>query len=164
MPVVDLGCGANKRGDIGIDIHPRPGVDIVCRLGFERIPLDGDSVDKVLAYDFLEHLPASVYYRENGEWQVHRPRIHLLREVYRILKPGGQFESLTPNLPHQAWAQDPTHEAPPWCPNSWGYYCGEYPYADAYGIDFAFRMVAMQEVGAHLLVIVQKPEGGKVGA
>lgn len=156
VPVVDLGCGGSKRGDIGIDMYPYPGVDIVCHLGFEPIPLADNSVDKVLAYDFLEHLPVSAYYRENGKWQVHRPRIYLLREVYRILKPGGRFESFTPNFPHQQWAQDPTHEGPPWCPNSWFYFTNP-NMPKSYGIDFAFKMVSGEERGTHLFVVVEKP-------
>lgn len=158
VATVDLGCGANKRGDIGIDIYPHPNVDIICHLGFEAIPLDDDSVDNVVAYDFIEHLPVSVYYREHGVWKVHRPRIFLMREIHRILKPGGRFESFTPNYPHATWAQDPTHEAPPWCRETWPYFCGTWPeLTRTYGIDFHFRMLHMQEEGGHLRVIVEKP-------
>ncbi len=158
MPVVDLGCGLKKRGDIGIDAHPYPGVDIVCQLGFEPIPLADGSVDKVVAYDFLEHLPVSVHYREGERWRVHRPRIFLLREVHRILRRGGVFESFTPNYPHVTWVQDPTHEAPPWCRETWPYFCGAYPdLVRAYGIDFAFQLVETREEGGHLRVVVRKP-------
>ncbi len=158
MPTVDLGCGGRKRGDIGIDMVPQPGVDVVCHLGFEPIPLADGSIDHVFAYDFLEHLPVSVHYREEGRWQVHRPRIFLMREVYRILKPGGRFESFTPSYPHVTWAQDPTHEAPPWCRESWIYYCGTWPeLTRTYGIDFAFRLVGAEEDGGHLRVVVEKP-------
>lgn len=158
MATVDLGCGQNKRGDIGIDRVAQPGVDIVCHLGFEPIPLPDGFAERVLAYDFLEHLPVSVHYREDGRWKVHRPRIFLMREVHRILKPGGLFESLTPHLPHATWAQDPTHEAPPWCRESWAYYCGGFPHiTPSYGIDFAFEMVGMGEEGGHLRVVVRKP-------
>lgn len=158
MPTVDLGCGPCKRGDIGIDMHPYPGVDIICHLGFEAIPLPDGAIDRVLAFDFLEHLPVAVYFREDGRWRVHRPRIYLIKEVYRILKPGGQFESLTPLYPHVTWAQDPTHEAPPWCRETWLYFCGWLPEVTrAYGIDFAFRLVSMREEGGHLRVIVEKP-------
>lgn len=161
MPTVDLGCGHRKRGDIGIDMVPHPGVDIVCHLGFEPIPLEDDSIDHVLAYDFLEHLPVSVHHREEDRWKVHRPRIFLMREVHRILKPGGRFESFTPSYPGVAWAQDPTHEAPPWCRESWIYYCGTWPdLARTYGIDFAFRLVSQEEDGAHLRVVVEKPREG----
>lgn len=163
MVVVDLGCGASKRGNIGIDRIAYPNVDIVCNLGFEKIPLSDNSVDKVMAYDFLEHLPAVVCYPilQSGKalkWKTYYPRIFLLREVHRILKPGGIFESSTPHEKSRAWAQDPTHAAPPWTDETWNYFCGGYgtgtkdhPY-----IDFAFTKVLIEERGCHLFVIVRK--------
>lgn len=167
MPSVDLGCGGVKRGDIGVDCYPHAGVDIVCLLGFEPIPLPDDSVDRVTAYDFLEHLPAAVWYRETtdaapGRFAIHRPRIHLLREIHRILKPGGEFYSSTPAFPHREWAQDPTHEAPPWTDETWNYFCGGYggiqgSLLSGYGIDFAFERIRMEFDRAWLNVLVRKP-------
>lgn len=159
--VVDLGCGPRKRGNLGIDIHPWPGVDLVCLLGFDPIPLADGSVDEFKAFDFLEHLPGTVHYWEDGRWQVHSPRIHLLREIYRCLRPGGTFESQTPVAPHATWAQDPTHTSPPWVRESWDYFCGGHGGQDgvpgAYGIDFAFRLVKAAPVHGHLHVVVAKP-------
>ena len=165
---VDLGCGATRRCPdgyrcIGIDCYdsfsPKP--EIVCRLGFENIPLEDDSVDMVVAYDFLEHLPAVVYYKEDGKWAVHYPRIFLLGEVHRILKVGGIFESYTPDITHRSWAQDPTHCSPPFTDETWNYFCGGYCQGEEgnpYGIDFAFEMVEIghDEIG-RLHVKVRKP-------
>jgi len=167
--IVDLGCGAMKRGDVGLDCVPGPGVDIVCWAGFEPLPFPDDSVPVFTAYDFLEHLPVAVWSRtvhitESGREQVtvtvHRPRIYLLREIYRCLVPGGVFESVTP-VDYPEWAQDPTHEAPPWTEATWAYFTGgrpEVPVAH-YGIDFRFDLLQMSRVGHHLRVIVQKPRG-----
>jgi len=164
--IVDLGCGDAKRGDIGIDRVPLPGVDLVCDLGFEPIPLPDDHAEAVVAYDFLEHLPGPISWREGGRWHHHNPRIHLLREVHRILRPGGTFFSHTPayepldrNLPEgYFWAQDPTHAAPPWTLATWKYFCGEYAHLNArYGIDFAFELVSAAYHDGYLDVTVRKP-------
>ena len=157
--IVDLGCGDSKRGDIGIDRVPLPGVDLVVNLGFEPFPFEDNTIDKFTAYDFLEHLPVSVWYHSNGEWQYHHPRIFLLREIYRCLKPGGEFYSQTPEKLN-AWAQDPTHEAPPWVLDTWHYFTGGYGHGqpgDGYGIDFAFENLQTHYNGPHLYVSVFKP-------
>ena len=51
--IVDLGCGDSKRGDIGIDRVPLPGVDLVVNLGFEPFPFEDNTIDKFTAYDFF---------------------------------------------------------------------------------------------------------------
>lgn len=156
--VVDLGCGFDKRGDLGIDRVPLPGVDLVCQLGFEPIPLESGSADEVVSYDFLEHLPGPVPYMAEGHWKFHNPRIFLLREVHRILKPGGTFFSHTPAFPHVQWAQDPTHATPPWTDRSWDYFCTTAPQLEpVYGIDFTFEMVSLEYNGPYLDVLLRKP-------
>lgn len=155
--VVDLGCGPRKRGNLGIDAHPWPGVDLICLLGFEPIPLADGSVDAFKAFDFLEHIPGSIRYREGGRWCLHSPRLYLLREIHRCLKPGGTFESQTPVAPHATWAQDPTHTSPPWVRESWHYFCAAPGATPPPGIDFAFRLIRCQPVHGHLHVVVAKP-------
>ena len=77
---------------IGIDIVKSRQVDIVCHLGYEKIPLEDESVDYVLAHDFLEHLRFV-----DGD---RRPVAYVFEEVFRILKFGGYFEILVPVFPH----------------------------------------------------------------
>jgi SAM-dependent methyltransferase len=167
---VDLGCGPHKRADIGLDCVPGPGVDVVCWAGFEPLPFADASVQGFVAYDFLEHLPVAVWERvvdrtgpeaERVTVRVHRPRIYLLREIYRCLVPGGVFESVTP-VEYPEWAQDPTHEAPPWTEATWDYFCGGRPEVPTahYGIDVRFQLLLRERVGPqghHLRVIVRKP-------
>ncbi len=54
-----------------------------CELGTEPIPIKNDSVDCVFFGDVIEHL-------------LHSPK-PVLREIYRVLKPGGVCVASTPN-------------------------------------------------------------------
>lgn len=90
---------------IGIDIRKLPQVDIVCRLGYERIPLENGSVDYVLAHDLMEHIPFVDGNRKPVEF--------VLSEVYRILKNGGYFEIKSPLFTYQSWHKvfTPSHKS-----------------------------------------------------
>ena len=81
---VDLGCGFRKTGNLGIDVtSDRTDADLICRLGFEPIPLADESADSVYCRDFLEHIPKA-YYSES-EKKLRYPVIELMNEVWRIL-------------------------------------------------------------------------------
>lgn len=86
--IVDLGCGRNKRGDVGIDVVSLPGVDHVVNLGFERLPFEDDSVEGFVAYDFLEHVPSIAVVQTSSSntpsaFVTLRPVIFLLNEIWR---------------------------------------------------------------------------------
>ena len=61
----------------------------------------------ILADDVLEHLP---------------DKLHAIKEVYRVLAPGGYFLSRTPSTDGRGAFQDPTHVAF-YNENSFLYYC-----------------------------------------
>jgi predicted SAM-dependent methyltransferase len=157
--IVDLGCGYNKQGDIGIDISPLSSADIICNLGFEPIPLEDSSVDTAKAGHFIEHVPMHVHYKEDGEWKRHNPIVFLFNEVYRILKPGGTFEIRVPKWDCQEMYQDPTHVSV-WTPNSFQYFhedCfGGIP--KLYGVTSRFKTIECKigNVGFELFVVLQK--------
>ncbi len=155
--VVDLGCGFRKEGNLGIDLAAEGrDVDLVCRLGFEPIPLADGCVDKVVCRDFLEHLPKAVYLER--ERRLRYPVIDLFNEVWRVLCPGGLFESLTPVYPHPEVHQDPTHLSV-WTVDSMKYFCGEYPIAPLYGVEAEFELLDNREEGFYLFARLRKPEG-----
>ena len=85
---IDLGCGDKiKKGCIGMDI--RDCKQEILWDARDGIPFEDNSVDYIFSSHFLEHL-------DNGECE------DVLREIYRVLKPGGTTEHI---LPHQ---EDPT--------------------------------------------------------
>lgn len=105
---IDLGCGRRKReGYFGIDCQALTGVDLVCDCN-QVIPLDDNIADEICAFDFLEHI--------NND-----KRIHIMTEVWRLLKPGGIFISKTPSTDGRGAFQDPTHYSY-WNQNSFQYY------------------------------------------
>lgn len=105
---IDLGCGRRKKiGYFGIDCQELDGVDLVCNCN-NPIPLDDNIADEVNASDFLEHID-------------NHKRIHIISEIWRILKPGGLFVSFTPSTDGRGAFQDPTHYSF-WNENSFRYY------------------------------------------
>ena len=126
MIKLDLGCGKNKPDRyIGVDIIENKGVDIVhdCEKG---LPFEDNTFIEIRAWDFLEHIS-----RKNV--------IHLMNEIWRVLKPGGKFVFKTPDAERgQGAFQDPTHKSF-WVINSFKYYENTY-YKDLYGIKASFRI------------------------
>jgi GT2 family glycosyltransferase len=107
---VDLGCGMNKRcADIGIDYTLDGTVaDVKVNLGFEALPIPDNSVSLVTAHHLLEHIPKVVWTASPNGLEARFPFIDLMHEIWRVLRPGGIFESITPVL-EPGLSQDPTH-------------------------------------------------------
>ena len=99
--VVDLGCGLKKTpGAVGLDREPLPGVDVVCDLSERPWPLDDASVDRLLAFHLVEHLPDLLVFME---------------EAHRALKTGGTLEIEVPHGATLRYLGDPTHRMPITC-------------------------------------------------
>ncbi len=71
-------------------------VDIVCDLE-KGIPLPDNSVEYAFSSHFLEHVSDLVFF---------------MKEVHRVLKPGGIFESFVPHFSNPYYYSDPTHRTP----------------------------------------------------
>lgn len=126
---IDLGCGKNKKeGFFGIDIIDFEGVDLVhdCNL---PIPLEDNIADEIHATDFLEHL--------NND-----KRIHIISEIWRILKPGGLFYAYTPSTDGRGAYQDPTHYSF-WNENSFKYYVLD-AYREQYNLIPKFEVLELR--------------------
>lgn len=129
---IDLGCGAQKQpGFVGIDNRPLPGVDIVHDLELFPWPLPDECASVVMSSHLLEHLdPHSPDARiapliklmlkkklitqkeideTIGEIEPGPLFMRFLDEVWRVLKPGGQFMASMPYATSAGFYQDPTH-------------------------------------------------------
>lgn len=112
---LDLGCGSNPRNPYNQEILY--GIDILdnkvernfiytkCNVILSNLPFEDNMFDSVSAYDFIEHIPREII--DNGNMSF--PFIHVMNEVYRVLKPGGKFYALTPAYPKESAFTDPTH-------------------------------------------------------
>ena len=133
---IDLGCGEHKNpGCIGVDFRAMNGVDIVQNLTkfpWNNIPTE--IADTVLSSHLIEHInPDSpdprlawlidllkskkIVTDEEikefvGDYEFLGGFVRFMDEVWRTLKPGGQFISTFPYAFSTGYAQDPTHVNP----------------------------------------------------
>ncbi len=140
---LDIGCGKTPKNPFsldevyGIDIREEIDAKIYrADLAVEPIPFDDEFFDGVSAIDFIEHVPR-VIYMPNRRFCF----VELMNEVYRVLKVGGRFLSITPAFPAPPAWRDPTHvniiteETFPL------YFAYEYRLAAAYGFRGHFQIV-----------------------
>lgn len=93
---LDLGCGSAKApGAIGADIHPFPGVDVLCDLDHFPYPFKDSSFSSVFMHHCLEHLEDVV---------------GVLEEVHRIAKDGATVHIEVPHFSSYGAYSDPTHK------------------------------------------------------
>lgn len=93
---LDIGCGKNKKpGFTGLDRVRMPGVDIVCDLDKEQIPLEDGSVDEVFSMHFMEHTADLLF---------------VMEEVWRVCKDGAKVTIAVPYFTSVGAFRDPTHK------------------------------------------------------
>ncbi len=93
--VIELGCGPNKLyGVIGVDKFADKNVDIIADIENGLPFLPDNSVDELFSRHVLEHI-------ENLE--------QLIREIYRVLKPGGIHRVIVPHFSNPHFYSDYTH-------------------------------------------------------
>lgn len=171
--MLDLGSGDRPHkyegyNWYGIDIRLANGEDIV---GIDLVKnsksivgyFGKESIDLVVAYDFLEHVPNLL----NNQKGLRFPRIELLNSIWKVLKPGGIFESMTPVFDPEhlttGWCRDCTHTGVPWCKESFYYFSdmgGEWDrLRNLYDIEARFHIEEMTPMYEfmHLLVKLRKP-------
>jgi len=99
----DIGCGANKQDEdwFGIDRRKMPGVDLIQNL--ENFPwgIPSESFNIAVASHVLEHIQ-----KADGIM------LSFFNEVWRILKPSGNFLISAPYATSPGFYRDPTHVSP----------------------------------------------------
>ncbi len=91
---LNVGCGTHiKEGWVNLDSARIPGVDVVHDIGKIPFPFADEEFTEILCRDVLEHVEY----------------IPVLRELHRILKPGGVLKIQVPHFSSRNNFVDPTH-------------------------------------------------------
>lgn len=96
VPVkLDLGCGQSPRqGFYAVDLLEMPGVDVVADLNRPLSLLPDNSCEHLYSRHCLEHV---------------QDFLPLMREIHRVVKPGGKIEIIVPHFSNVYGHSDPTH-------------------------------------------------------
>jgi SAM-dependent methyltransferase len=155
---LDLGSGPSPNNPynadevFGIDIRADLGANIFAvDLTLSGIPFNNDYFEYVTAFQFIEHIPRVIYAPEKRN-----PFIELMNEIYRVLKPGGIFLSVTPAYPHPAAFQDPTHVNIITEETFTKYFDDTHTWAKIYGFKGRFKILQQEWSGANLITQIKK--------
>ena len=96
--ILDIGCGTRKRGNIGLDLYPFEGTDIVWNIA-EGLPFPDDVLDGIYIYHVLEHVP-------HGSFEA------VLEEMWRCCRSGAWIKIKVPHFSGGTAFSDPTHVRP----------------------------------------------------
>ncbi len=155
---LDLGCGGAPKNMFsaeevyGVDIRSDLEKNIVkADLAVQGIPFAENYFDYVTAHDFIEHIPRVIYApnRRNSF-------IELMNEIWRVLKEGGRFLSVTPAYPQPAAFVDPTHVNIITEQTFLLYFDDQNRWAKGYGFVGAFKVVSQEWRGVHLVTVLEK--------
>jgi len=157
QPPLDLGCGTTPRNPFqentqwGIDIredldHKIKSVDLT----INSIPFEDRAFDYITAFDFVEYVPRIIYAPD-----CRFPFIQLMNEIWRTLKDGGIFFSLTSVYPFKTAFSDPTH-VNYITEETFQYFNDGLRLASIYGFSGAFKVLEQYRTDTHLISILQK--------
>ena len=99
MKRLNLGCGFDKReGWVNADSFPECSPDLLFDIESTPWPIQDNEYDYVLMKHVLEHVGATFDIFAS-----------IMRELYRVIAPGGTIEIHVPHYRHDTWWSDPTH-------------------------------------------------------
>ena len=163
---LDLGCGLKPKNffnaelvfgiDIRTDLESRVSkADLV----IEPIPFSDSTFDYVTAHDFIEHIPRVIYTPDRRN-----SFVELMNEIWRVLKIGGQFLSVTPAYPHAEAFRDPTHVNIITEETFSLYFDDKFCLARIYGFKGHFKIIDQKWNGPHLVTLMEKVATGEYNA
>ena len=83
---LNLGCGSDYIQDyLNVDLYPEPEAKFDAQFDVVKIPYDDNTIDEIRAFHIIEHFD---FYEGQD----------VLKEWYRVLKPGGRLWVETPDF------------------------------------------------------------------
>jgi SAM-dependent methyltransferase len=99
---LNLGCGRNKLdGYLNIDKYPTCNPDLVWDLEQTPYPFEASAITAIAAFHVLEHIG-----------QTTDVFLAIIKEIHRIMAPGGVIEIKVPHHRSDGYWGDPTHVRP----------------------------------------------------
>lgn len=99
MKRLNLGCGFDKRaGWDNADNFAECAPDLLFDIETTPWPIPDNAYDLILMKHVLEHVG-----------QTFEEFAQIIRELYRVIAPGGTIEIHVPHYRHDTWWSDPTH-------------------------------------------------------
>lgn len=143
--ILNIGAGCSGVGEKQIDLFDFPNITEVLDVAVRALPYARDTFDEVRCEQVLEHIPTQLRWVEKGQWHLRFCRVELMKEIYRVLKPGGVLHASVP-VGYPEKDQDPTHTDVPWNREAFSYFCGQWggnepgkEATESSGINFAFE-------------------------
>ena len=128
---LNVGCGHEARaGWINLDLAPLPGVDVVHDLDDQPLPFEDETFDYIECIDILEHV---------------KELPDVMRELHRILAPGGCLHIEGPHFTSYTWPTDPTHRRA-FAVNTFEFFSQDSLHDRGYYFDFSFASVAKRRI------------------
>jgi SAM-dependent methyltransferase len=131
---LNLGCGHDVRpGYVNLDTAALPGVDVVHDLEDLPLPFADGQFAEIECQDVLEHVDY----------------VPVLREVHRILRPGGRVHVRSPHFTSRAVYLDPTHRTA-FSVSTPSFFVGSDQHGDrSYYFDFQFTRCERRRITFH---------------
>jgi SAM-dependent methyltransferase len=131
---LNLGCGRDIReGWVNLDSAELPGVDVVHDLAVVPLPFEDDRFTEVLCQDVLEHVDYAP----------------VLRDLHRVVRPGGRVLIRSPHYSSRAVYVDPTHRSA-FSIDTFAFFVRDSDFAGrSYYYDFSFERMESARITFH---------------
>ncbi len=125
-PTLNLGCGWDRRSDsINLDLVPLQSADVAGSVDGPYLPFRDRSFGFVFAEDILEHVD----------------HVAAMREIHRVLRPGGVLALSSVHFSSRDLWVDPTHRRG-FSARTFEFFADSWGESRGYYFDFSFSQVA----------------------
>jgi predicted SAM-dependent methyltransferase len=147
MKRINIGCGMDYRqGWLNTDLSRTAKCDVVHDIRSEHLPVEDGEVDVVYASGVLEQILLNEHL------------LFAFNEVWRVLKPGGEFQIVVPNAEFSIAFRDP-FDCRQFTPGTFNYFHHDHRHYKLYGSIYGFKpweLVKLDTNANGIMVITMK--------